>query len=69
LQTENEEMKKLSSHQAYKTKIDALDLIIDVLREHEKTLDELVWRMNNAIEYLEAREYNSSANPKGKGPR
>jgi len=30
-------------------KVDVLDLIINTLREHEKTLDELVNRMENII--------------------
>ena len=46
----------MSSDSGYREKVDALDLIIQVLRDHEKTLDELVHRLEEAFERLPARE-------------
>jgi len=34
---------------AYTEKIDVLDLIIQVLRDHEKTLDQLITRLEGAM--------------------
>ena len=51
-------MKKVDLEPSYGTKIDAMDLIINVLREHEKTLDELVEKMEEILERLEARRYD-----------
>lgn len=34
-------------------KIDAMDLIIDIMREHEKTLDELIARLEAITPTLE----------------
>lgn len=34
----------------FSAKIDALDLIIDVLKGHEKTLDSLIARLENALD-------------------
>jgi len=53
------ELKKVELDPSYGTKIDALDFIINVLREHEKTLDGLVGRMEEILERLEARKYDS----------
>ena len=36
-------------------KIDVLDLVIDVLREHEKRLDELISRLEKIVEKAEGR--------------
>jgi len=36
-------------------KIDVLDMIIEVLREHEKALDDLVDRMTKAVSVAERR--------------
>jgi len=36
-------------------KVDVLDLIIDVLREHEKKLDELIGRLEKIVEKAESR--------------
>ena len=36
-------------------KIDVLDLIINVLREHEKTLDELIHRLDSVTTKIEKR--------------
>jgi len=33
-------------------KMDVLDLIISVLQDHEKTLDELVFRLEKAVKRL-----------------
>jgi hypothetical protein len=33
----------------YSDKIDVLDLIIETLKEHEKTLDELAYRLENNL--------------------
>ena len=51
-------MKKVELDTSYVTKIDAMDLIINVLREHEKTLDELVERMEEILGRLEALKYD-----------
>ena len=40
----------LSSDSGYREKVDALDLIIQVLRDHEKTLDELIGRLEEVFE-------------------
>jgi hypothetical protein len=39
---------------AYDGKIDALELVINILREHEKKLDELVSRAGILVEEFEA---------------
>ena len=52
------ELKKVELDTSYVTKIDAMDLIINVLREHEKTLDELVERMEEILGRLEALKYD-----------
>ncbi len=36
-------------------KVDVLDLIIDVLREHEKKLDELISRLEKIVDKAEGR--------------
>ena len=36
-------------------KVDVLDLIIDVLKEHEKKLDELISRLEKIVEKAEGR--------------
>lgn len=33
----------------YTDKMDVLDLIIETLKEHEKTLDELAYRLENSL--------------------
>ena len=33
----------------YSNKMDVLDLIIETLKEHEKTLDELAYRLENSL--------------------
>ena len=35
-----------------KSKLDVLDLVIDVLKEHEKSLDKLLERLDTLIEAL-----------------
>jgi hypothetical protein len=42
----------LASDSTYRDKVDVIDFIINVLREHEKTLDELVGRLEGAFERL-----------------
>ncbi len=37
-------------------KIDVLDLLITVLREHEKALDESISRLNSAVNQLESKK-------------
>ena len=39
----------------YKTKIDVIDLIINILREHEKALNEAVERLEAIYEHLSMR--------------
>jgi len=41
---------------SYTEKIDVLDLLINVLREHEEKLDELVERMEKMDELVERME-------------
>ena len=53
------ELKKVELDTSYVTKIDAMGLIINVLREHEKTLDELVERLEEILGRLEALKYDS----------
>jgi len=36
----------------YTEKIDVLDMIIDVLRDHEKTLDQLIARLEDTLRRL-----------------
>ncbi len=33
----------------YSNKMDVLDLLIETLKEHEKTLDELAYRLENSL--------------------
>ena len=42
----------MASNSGYREKVDVIDFIINVLREHEKTLDELVGRLEGAFERL-----------------
>jgi len=39
-----------------RTKIDVLDLIIQVLQDHEKTLDEAIARLEALVNHLESVE-------------
>ena len=41
----------------YTSKVDVLDMIIEVLREHEKTLDVLVRRLEDAVNRLGTRTH------------
>ena len=39
----------------FTAKVDVLDLIIDVLKEHEKTFDSLIERPEKAVNMIERR--------------
>ena len=41
----------------YTSKVDVLDMIIEVLREHEKTLDALVRRLEDSVNRLGTRTH------------
>ena len=47
------ENSSLSDDMAFKDKVDVIDLIISVLREHESSLDRLVERLEKLNEHLE----------------
>ena len=43
----------------YTSKVDILDMIIEVLREHEKTLDSHIARLEDAVDRLGTRTHVS----------
>ena len=46
----------MSSDNTYRDKVDVIDFIINVLREHEKGLDELVGKLSKVLDRLPAAE-------------
>ena len=49
---------------SFPEKIDVLDLIINVLNEHEKKMDVLVERMENIVAVLEGHPERSGGSPR-----